>query len=234
MTSTDRRGGIRRVPVAVLTAALATLAAGTASAQPIFVTGAAFANVFRAGGFSSNSPVIDNPDISGTTTGGAIGVGARLARHVVVQMEIALPGPIERDFDPPEYRQPLRPIVTINRRVEYRTRHGSILGGYQTGETHRVSAAILGGVMFLQEKVRTVTSLSYLPPIVPPFPPVEPSSSDSTQRAYRLAPVFGLDVAIAATAHLAVVPQMRVHKTTGPGSVGALGLWPGIGVRWTF
>jgi len=200
--------------------------ADTAAAQSAFVSGTVFANIYSAGRYSTASPLVQDEDPSGTTVGGSFGIGTHIGTHLVVQVELAFPAELEHSFGPPRFLLPLpAPRVTSERTVEYRTRNGSILGGYRTGTRGRVSAALLGGLMFFQERTRMVSQT------IPP-PPSSPLPFDSTYRAYRMAPVFGFDVTVTAFSHLSVVPQMRVWKSSS--GAGAIGLWPGVGVRWTF
>ena len=199
-----------------------------AAGQSVFVSGAVFANIHRAGGFNTDSPIRQDDDLSGTSVGGGFTVGASIGPHVVVQTEVMLPAALHRDFAPPTYLPPLVPPPSATfREVTYRTRHGSVLGGYRTGTRRRLSAAFLGGVMFLQERTRTVART------VPPQPFSPPLPNDTTLRYYRLAPVFGLDLDVSLFSGLSVVPQLRVYKITGTG-FGAVGLWPGASLRWRF
>lgn len=199
--------------------------ADTAAAQSAFVSGTVFANIRRAGGFATESPIVQEENASGTTVGGSMGIGTHIGTHFVVQVELAFPATLDHSFDPPRYLPPFPvPDFTLERRVEYRTRNLSILGGYRTGTRGRVSAALLGGLMYLEEQTRTVNRLISRSPISPP--------SDATSRTYRMSPVFGLDVTVTAFSHLSVVPQMRVWRSSS--GFGAMGLWPGVGVRWTF
>ena len=217
----------RTPAAAVLVGIVIAVLPGRLQAQSLFVSGTVFANIHRAGGYRTDSPYRQDDDLSATTIGGGVGVGTAIGRHVVIQVELMAPEPIEQSYGPPEYLPPLRPPTPATfRDVEYRTRHGSILGGYRTAVKRRVSAALLGGVMFMEERTRTVSTTI-------PTQPFQPLPSDSTIRYYRLLPAFGLDVSVDVFSHLAIVPQLRVHKVTGSG-FGAVGLWPGLSVRWTF
>ena len=225
---------MRKIAAIVLVGSVVAALPDRAMAQSVFVSGTVFANVMKFGGFRSDSPFVDNTDMSGTTTGGALGVGGYIGDHVAIQVEFAVPEDLNRSFDPPRFLPPLQqPPTGTRREVTMRTRHGAILGGYTTDPDRRVSAALLGGVMFFHEKTRTISEIVGPVPPFPPLPPGIPRRSDTTIRYYRAAAVFGLDLNIIAVSRLSVVPQLRVYRSSHSG-LGALGLWPGLSIRWTF
>lgn len=197
------------------------------AAAQVVVSGGPFANILRFGGYSSRSPSIYDENLSGTTSGVLIGIGGVIASHAVVQLEIAIPKELHTDILPYRALYPSPPPpYTTRRSVDYRTRHVSIMAGYQTGQKHRVRAAMLGGVMFIEEEVRSLTTYPPQQSLVLP--------SDNTNTAKRTAPVFGFDLSCAITSHLSVVPQIRMYKSSPVSGYGSIGLWPGVSARWTF
>jgi len=139
---------------------------------------------------------------------------------------VAFPARIRKSFEPFRVLPPLPPAPTTTlHQVDYRSRHASVLVGYQTNTKRRVSAALLGGLMFVQERMHSVTTIT-------PRPVSNPLPSENTITTYRMAPIVGIDVPIAAMSHLAVVPQGRIYKLDT--ASGVVGIWPGLSVRWTF
>lgn len=197
----------------------------TAAAQGIFVSGGGFAEIVRFSHFASQFPTIVDDDPSGNTNGWIVSAGGTLARHAVVQLEVAGTGTLHKDFEPARTLPPLPPPrFETHRSTDYRTRHVAVLGGYTTGTARRVSASALVGVMFVQERTHSVST------IVPPLPPSVPSRSESTATIYRTAPVLGFDLPIRVAPHVALLPQVRLYKL----GFGPLAVWPGASARIDF
>jgi hypothetical protein len=143
-----------------------------------------------------------------------------------VQLDLAFPQTLKKTFGPPQLLPPLTPSVfTSEQHNAYRTRHASTMVGYQTTSRRRTSVALLGGLMFVQERTHSLT-------ITTPTPQTNPLPTESTVTVYRMAPVLGIDVPITTMSHVAVVPHARIYKLDT--SSGTLGLWPGLDLRWTF
>lgn len=200
--------------------------AAPAAGQQVFVSGGGYANIQQFGRYTTQSPIVTEDNLSDTTRGLVFGVGGNLGPYVQVALELAFPEQLHKAFEPVRYLppQPQPPIVT-RRTVDYRSRHASVLMGYRAGPTHRVSAVLIGGVMFLQERTHTLFTTT-------PTSPSNPLPSENTTVFYRLAPVVGIDIPVDLRWHIALVPQARVYKV--PNASGPLGLWPGLSVRWTF
>jgi hypothetical protein len=207
---------------------LALVMAQPASAQ-VFVSGGPFANVLRFGNYFSESPSKSEEDLSGTSLGLLVAVGGVFASHAVVQVEFAIPKQIHTDIPPYQSLYPgTTPDIVSQRSVDSRNRHVSILAGYQTAQKHRMRAAVLGGIMFIEETTRVLTS--YETPVPSPFLLPE----DRTNKYQRMAPVVAFDLTCSVTPHLAVVPQIRMHKANTITGYGVIGIWPGVSARWTF
>jgi hypothetical protein len=143
-----------------------------------------------------------------------------------VQLDLAFPQTLHKTFGPARNLPPLpQSVYTSQQVVDYRTRHASVLAGYQTSATRHVSAALLGGLMFVQEQTHSVTTTM-------PVLPQNPLPSESTTTGYRMAPVLGIDVPVSTISHLSLVPHARIYKLDT--ASGTLGIWPGVDVRWTF
>jgi hypothetical protein len=210
----------------LILAAIPLLLASPAAGQSVFASAGAYANIQQFGHSVSQSPVVFDDNLSDTTAGLALGLGGNVGRFVTVTLEIALPGKLRKTLDPPRLLPPQLPPTTITTRtVDYRSRHASVLVGYRAGAARRVSAVLLGGVMFVQERMHSLS-------VTTPTPTFSPLPSEFTSVTYRMAPVVGVDVPIAATSHLALVPQARLYKL--PNQVGPLGFSPGLSLRWTF
>ncbi len=206
--------------------ALPMLLPSAGAGQSLFVSGGGFVNIHEVGRFSSQSPIALDQNLSDTTPAFDVSVGGSLARHVVMQLDLAFPQTIKKTFGPPRNLPPLPPLTfTSQQHVEYQTRHASVLAGYQTSARRHVSAALLGGLMFVQERTHTITTTM-------PASPGTPLPSENSNSVYRIAPVLGIDVPVSTMAHLAVVPHARIYKLDT--SSGTLGIWPGVDVRWTF
>jgi hypothetical protein len=199
----------------------------TAAALGIFVGGDGFADIVRCSHFASESPTIVDDDLSGRTKGWLVGAGGTLARHALVQLEVAGTGTLHKDFEPPRVLPPQPPLPFVaHRSADYRTRtrHVAVLGGYTTGVARRVSASALVGLMFVQERTHTVSTLVPRPPGPGGLP------SDSTSTIYRTTPAFGFDLPIRVAPHVALLPQVRLYKL----SFGPLAIWPGASARIDF
>jgi hypothetical protein len=210
----------------LLALAVPMFLAAPAAGQSVFVSGGGYANIQQFGRYTTQSPTVFEENLSDTTQGFVFGVGGNLGRYVVVALELAFPGELHRAFEPARVLPPLpQPSIVTHRKVDYRSRHASVLMGYRVGPTHRVSAVLLGGAMFLQERTHTLSTTT-------PATPSNPLPFESTNVSYRIAPVVGIDVPIDLVKHFAVVPQARVYKVLNVS--GPLGIWPGLSVRWTF
>lgn len=93
----------RTPAAAVLVGVVIAVLPGRLHAQSLFVSGTVFANIHRAGGYRTDSPYRQEDDLSATTIGGGVGVGTAIGRHVVIQVELMAPEPIEQSYGPPEY-----------------------------------------------------------------------------------------------------------------------------------
>jgi hypothetical protein len=207
-------------------AAIPWLLASPAAGQSVFASAGAYANIQQFGHSASQSPVVSDDNLSDTTVGLALGVGGNVRRFMTVTLEIGLPGELHKALEPPRLVPPQPPLPSTTRRtVDYRTRHASAMIGYRAGAARRVSAVVFGGIMFVQERTHSLS-------VTTPTPSFNPLPSEFTSVTYRMAPVVGVDMPIAATSHFALVPQARLYKLTG--QVGPLGFWPGLSLRWTF
>jgi hypothetical protein len=207
---TARRAGI-------WLAAAMVLAPYPAAAQSAFVSAGVFGDIQRFGHPSIQSPQAADQDPSGTAPGVQLAAGGDLATRVGVQVELAISKPIRHEFESPLARTEL----------DYRSRRGAILVGYLTNGRGRMRTAILGGMVILEQRFRRADTLIG-----------GRSSSVFAPTSIHVAPTLGLDVIVATTAKLAVVPQLRAYKLTTSVSTepnaGTLAIAPGVALRWMF
>jgi hypothetical protein len=196
-----------------------------AAAQSVFVSGGAVVDVLQFGSTASVTPSMFDFDRSGNTYGISAGIGGMVAGHVPIQLELGLGGLVKRDFYPVKGSAGER-LTDSHIRSEYRARHASMLVGYSSGASRRAAGTLLGGVMFLEERLRTLNTNASLSRVF----------SDSTIVTYRTEPMVGADLTLRLTPHVAVIPQVRIYKAPALSGLheGALAIMPGVSARWTF
>ena len=95
----------------------------------------------------------------------------------------------------------------------------------------RLTVEVVGGLGIVHQSVTSSYESTISGPGLGPggtfLPP--PTRTEVKSSGYDAAAVVGADFAVAATNHLAVVPQVRAYVLNG-----GLSLRPGIGLRWTF
>jgi hypothetical protein len=204
----------------------------------VFVEGGAFVGIERLSHTSTQPPNASLIDLSGTTVGGKVSVGAFLSPHWSVRMEVAASNRLKKTatLPPPIVVQPLSssvgqpgavifPPIVVTRHIQndYRAPSATVLVGYHTTRGHRVAVGFLGGLMFLEERQHSRSQTSYSGIVIPPL------ITETTTINYRAAAATGIDVDIAFGEHLSFVPQVRADVF-----LGGLSVRPAVAFRWNF
>jgi hypothetical protein len=205
--------------------------AQTVGPSPLFLTIGAFADVQRFGHTESRSSspttefISGETDTSGTATGLHVGVGTHVTSRVALQLELGFSESRHKTLRPSQTR-PTPPILFESRsEIDYRPRTVGFTAAYRARERYRIRPGYLIGVMFTQERSRTVTTSTQTPP------GAITSRTDLTSTTYRSAPIFGLEADVRIMKHLAVVPAVRLSKIFG---AALLFVRPGVSARWSF
>ena len=210
----------------------------TASAQSstgtIFVAASGFADVRWAP--TSNDR---GTSASGAVPGGGLGLGVHLTPRLSARAEWALTGRLEDTSEPLAF--PTEPFPTFVSSLgasstlptglripqSFTERRESKVGfallGYHL-RAGRASIELLGGLGLVHERVTQIVEVS-----LPIFPPQPSFRNEFVSGRHSAVPVIGVDAAVSLTGHAALVPQVRAYVLDG-----ALSLWPGLGLRWTF
>lgn len=226
----------------------------TASAQRLFIDGAAFAGVERR--VTQKVDVTITPPIEGTVTpvpdpngivaGGTLTVGTWLSPRTTVRLETSWPGQVEDRVERTQTVPAAGPVPALTSRIERqswdRARTFVALAGYHLDRRHGVQIGFLGGASFLwrtvrQREVSSSPSLSGGGVVIGPggvFPqPVIVTqvqrTFDATTTSYGVSAAVGVDADIALGPHMSAVPHIRVI-----GMPGGLSVRPGVGFRATW
>ena len=182
-----------------------------------------------------SAPSLPTTGAGGTAAGVTVEAGTFLTRHAALGIEVSLP----HRFTSVQEVDYLR-VFQLESRHRDMTVSGLVRG--MAGSAGGVRLGFVGGGGFVQESTRQRRrdqegSLAIYPPAFGPY------STEYSFSRWTIAALAGVDVEIAITPRVAVVPQMRAHfvrRSSDPSQPGwALGLSslivrPGIGVRATF
>jgi hypothetical protein len=239
---------LHRIGLVSFAALLLASTASTASAQTLFVDGAAFAAIERRNRMESSTSGMSRPpdqDMSGTVAGGSGALGVWLTPHVSVRLEVGWPAKLERTVDQLYPIPAYSTIGGISLPYGYRSssqvwdqaRTFAPLIAWHTERRHGIQLGFIGGPAFVAriQRVRAET-------IYPLFTPevlaatsalglslIRPSTTDVKTTTYSVTAQAGLDADIAVGGRLSVVPQVRVI-----GLEDGLSIRPGVGVRVRF
>lgn len=227
---------IVQVGLAVISGAV--LAVAPAAAQPrastVFISAAALAVIdesSNAGGL----PFGDVPDGSSTVAGGAFGLGVHLTARVSVRAEVNIADRVKTETNLPGFLGGGFPTGTgtpFTLVQKYKTSRQSTpvfaLLAYHL-PAGRLTVEVVGGLGIVHQSVTSSYESSISGPglggiFLPP-----PTREDVRSSGYDAVAIAGADFAVAATNHLAVVPQVRAYVLNN-----ALSLRPGLGLRWKF
>lgn len=209
-----------------------------AQAQPssgtVFVAGTGFAGIRWA-------PTTDDrgTSASGAAPGGGLGLGVHLTPRLSARAEWAFTGRLEDTTEPQVFpTEPFAPFIgTLDVRVipavglraplsfteRRETKAGLALLGYHF-QAGRASIELLAGLGLVHERVTRTTEVS-----IQIFPPQPGFRTEVVSGHHSAVPVIGVDAAVSLTGHASLVPQVRAYVLNG-----ALNVWPGVGLRWTF
>jgi hypothetical protein len=221
----------------------ATPAAAQPSASTVFVSAAALAVIDESSntaGRAFDAP----PDGSSTVAGGAIGLGVHLTPRVSVRAEVNIADRAKTETNLPSILGGGSPAgigtpFTVNQ--TYKTTRKSTpvfaLLAYHL-PAGRLTVEVVGGLGIVHQTVTSSFESSISGPgLGGPFGGpglggtflLPPTRNEFRSSGYDAVAVAGADFAVAATNHLAVVPQVRAYVLNG-----GLSLRPGLGLRWTF
>lgn len=232
----------RFVPIGLVVVVGSLLAVTPAAAQPrastVFISAAVLAVVDE----SSNTGGLGlglaaTPDGSSTVAGGALGLGVHLTPRVSVRAEVNIAGRAKTETNLPGVLSSGFPSgigTSITLTQQFKTTRESTpvfaLLAYHL-PAGRLTVEVVGGLGIVHQSVTSSYESTISGPGLGPggtfLPP--PTRTEVKSSGYDAAAVVGADFAVAATNHLAVVPQVRAYVLNG-----GLSLRPGIGLRWTF
>ena len=222
--------------------------AATARAQTsVYVSGAVFADLRRGSG--QTSP--DSTALDATTAGGGVRVGGFLAARWSLELGVDAGGTADVTASLSPASRPLPPAttlalsvddvfgtgtsiaaVTLDQRVQTRVTATSVLLGYHPPARGRLQAGFKGGISFVRSG-STVTStfgFGITDPRLAQFLLLPaPTTTTTTSVHLDMAPAVAAELAIALSAHAAIIPEMRAL-----GFGDQIILRPGAAVRWTF
>lgn len=189
-----------------------------------FVTGGVFAAIDRASHSRSiQPPGIETPDLGGTTVGGVFGAGIFLAPRWSASVEFTLGSETEGTATNTSTSGTTTQITNADVKLNL----ASVLLGYHHTPRGRIRLGLLAGMSFVHQTMHTVIEVTFNPPL--PLPPPINTRGEQEATTFRSAATVGLDVAIAATSNLDIVPNVRGHVMSGLWSIR-----PGAMIRWRF
>ncbi len=207
--------------------ALAVIGSVPAAAQSNdsgpFVTVGIFAGIDRFSHSVTTQPSGsgETPNLSGTTGGGLFGMGTFLAPRWSASVEFAFSTSTEGTAT--QSGQSVRQTLQTRSRTDL----GSVLLGYHHTPSGKIQVGMFAGLSFVRQSTHSEIDTVFSPPL--PIPPLTPTHTETDAIIYRSAATVGFDVAIQATATLAIVPTVRAHVISGMWSIR-----PGVMVRWRF
>lgn len=188
------------------------------SAQSIFVQGSVGADIRR---FSADP---EKSAFDGNATAGAFTVGSEFISHWVVAADMDLGGRSTRTTT--------TSVVFSGKALEihnsYRSERRSIsaLAGYRTGDHWRIRVGYYAGVSFTTFRREIVSDAESI---------VLQSPAPGSIYDQRLTgPVVGIDAAIRAGKHVAIVPAVRAQGLRIGTELGGHSVRPSIGARISF
>jgi hypothetical protein len=193
-----------------------TLPAPKFNAPKVFITGAYGAGTDRSSHFVTNQPGLQT-NLSGHLSNRTFGIGTFVTPHWSVRFEMGLPATLH-------VASTSSGTATVQSlSVAQTTRTASVLFGYHTASTRRVSMEYLGGVAFIAQRQNAVSQ------VFDPsgFPLSGPMETDSY--SYKSTAVAGADVNITVVRHFAIVPEFRAWVLGG-----TLSLRAALGFRVNF
>lgn len=217
--------------VLVWSAAVA-LYAMPAAAQP-YVAGALSADIARSG--SSDG---QNLPGSGEAFSFSLRVGAPVTRWFGVELDFTRPSEIETDQTPDIRILSASTLLTLdgltvpaapiaNYGIHTARRATTITAGLWAKQevSPRLSIVYLGGIAFARLDQTTKTAFDYPLPVLSIYPP----AYEYTSIEYTQGPMAGIEVRIAMTGHVQLVPGLRLLAVGGG--------WitrPAVGLGWAF
>ena len=219
--------------------------AATARAQTgAYVSGAVFADLRRGSG--QTSP--DSTTLDATTAGGGVRVGGFLAARWSLELGVDAGGTTDATasispagLTPPSLGSPTGgllgtapSIVTLifDQHIQTRVTATSILLGYHPPVRGRLRAGFKGGIGFVRTGSTVTSTIGYMvtdPRLAPIVLLPAPTTTTTSSVHLDMAATFAAELAIALSAHAAIVPEMSVL-----GFGDQFILRPGAAVRWTF
>ena len=189
-----------------------------ASAQSVFLQGSIGADVRR---FAADP---ETSAFDGTAVGFTAAVGTELESHWTVSAE----------FDAGR-RASTRTTTALTIAGQPREIHTSYsserrgiaaLAGYRTGDGRRVRVGYYGGVVFTTFRREIVSDAGSIV--------LETPAPGSIYEQRLTGPIVGVDVAVRAGSHVAVVPALRAQGLRIGSELGGHSIRPSIGVRISF
>ena len=215
-----------------LAAALLPATASAQSARHIFIGARVSVDIQRHPTIRERGAV-DPPDLSGVGLSGSVVGGLFLDPRVSVRLEQGW-STERRAAAVTSQVSAFGPVTTTSLDQQSRIATSLVMAGYHLASDRSTRLVLLAGVNVARERVRTRIDLEVgLPPIVEfpaglPLPGFDDLHSDRTRTAYRVGVALGTDAEWSLSRRLTLSAGVRA-LTFG----GALGLQPGVAVRWT-
>jgi hypothetical protein len=206
--------------VKILIGIVGLLFAVDASAQSVVAT----AGVYRESKRFSGDPELNVLDTD--ARGGQLAVGTMALPRFIVAVEIGLGS----ESSATRTTSVAFAGQTIDLQTEYTNRltTWSVLAGLRGVETGRLQLTYLGGVTF-SHLVRHITPDAQSPILRPAPPPTTSTTVDNVT-----GPAVGVDVAVRAARHVAVVFFLRAHGLRVSSDLAAFSIRPGVGAQFSF
>jgi hypothetical protein len=216
------RGNVRtrRRCASLLIGIAATLLAGDAAAQSVVVTAGAFREIKRFSG-DPELNVLDSD-----SRGGQFAVGAIVVPRCVVALEIGAGS--ESDVTRSTSVAFAGQTIDLHTLYTSQLTTWSVLAGLRGPLTGRLQITYFGGLTFAH-LLRHITPEAQSP-ILNPAPP----ATTSTTIDDVAGPAVGVDAAIRATSHVAVVFFARAHGLRVSSDLSGFAIRPGVAAQFSF
>jgi hypothetical protein len=198
----------------------AMLLATDAAAQTVILGGGYFRDIKRFSG-DPEMNVLD-----GDASGLQLDVGTVVIPRLLVTFELGLSG--ESSVSRTTSISYMGQTVDIRTLYANRLTTWSTLVGLRAATTRRVRLTYLGGITFFHVS-RRITSESQIAFVQPAPSPTSSSTVDNVA-----GPTVGIDAAIRATDHLAIVLAMRAHALRISADLAGVTVRPGVAAQFSF
>jgi hypothetical protein len=222
-------GGVGMLAFA-LAAILAIAVPSAAQDETFYISGGPMLST-QAAGQSSGTPDQPTSGIGGTAFGAVVTVGRTLSPRVSVAAEVSIPARFVAV-------QELHYSFSALYENQYRDAVFSGLFHFHTPNPHRVRPEVVAGLSVIHQDNLQRTANQAGVVAFPPTGMYGPFGAQSQQTSDTFGVTVGLDVCIAVSRRLSIVPQARVHWISRDPSSGlfldSLVVRPAVALRATF